>query len=324
MNVLETLAKENPDLLTRGVNLDIEETITCSPEDETPPGLHESDLMSPSSEQPNSGLNSARSSVPNVEIFPAEESIESQRRTDSLVELGENIVAEAVQLAKSTVEDMLLRMQEEKAAVGHVPAQGQGSLPKPAPRAQVEVDAAKTKDSKIVEADKAEEQKHTSQLLDSLMKSTPKPATRGASATADDPDSLSEEPDNQEPDSEQLLDDASLSLHGHEEPETVSEESSSCLEPVRVPGAKSPTLEDIPDLPNDQDKGRVKQVKGKDRVAIEEVDEEGVDQDDDSENSDTESHSPSPLDHYVSGRRPVKNGTVLKQAARSGLTSKVK
>ncbi|OQR68261.1 hypothetical protein BIW11_13017 [Tropilaelaps mercedesae] len=285
MNVLETLAKENPDLLTHGVNLDIEETIACSPEDVTPPGLHEPDVLSPSSEQAGSNLNSERNSVPNVEIFAAD-SAESQRRTDSLVELGENIVAEAVQLAKATVEDMLLRVQEDKATTqtgGMANARGQTASP-----------CANKGDAP---ANKAEEQKQTSELLDSLM-NTPKPAAR-TSLTGEEADSLSEEPDNNEPDSEQMLDDASLSLHGHEEPETVSEESSSCLEPVRVPGAKSPTLEDIPDLPDDQDKKA--KLRGKDRQVIEEVEE-----DDESQNSDTESHSPSPLDNYGRSRTVVR------------------
>lgn len=298
MNVLETLAKENPDLLTHGVNLDIEETITCSPEDDTPPGLHESDMMSPSSEQTGSGLNSERNSVPNVEIFVVADSAESKRRTDSLVELGENIVAEAVQLAKSTVEDMLLRTQEEKLAAaqqhmnkGDVNNQAETVTPD---KARISPNSGDNGETMI---NKAEEQKQTSELLDSLMK-TPRPAAR-TSLAGEDADSLSEEPDNNEPDSEQMLDDASLSLHGHEEPETVSEESSSCLEPVRVQGAKSPTLEDIPDLPDDQEKKAKLRSKARKDV-IEEVIDEDDDDDDESQNSDTESHSPSPLDNYVS------------------------
>ncbi|XP_022650960.1 uncharacterized protein LOC111259178 isoform X3 [Varroa jacobsoni] len=304
MNVLETLAKENPDLLTHGVNLDIEETITCSPEDDTPPGLHESDMMSPSSEQTGSGLNSERNSVPNVEIFVVADSAESKRRTDSLVELGENIVAEAVQLAKSTVEDMLLRTQEEKLAAaqqhmnkGDVNNQAETVTPD---KARISPNSGDNGETMI---NKAEEQKQTSELLDSLMK-TPRPAAR-TSLAGEDADSLSEEPDNNEPDSEQMLDDASLSLHGHEEPETVSEESSSCLEPVRVQGAKSPTLEDIPDLPDDQEKKAKLRSKARKDV-IEEVIDEDDDDDDESQNSDTESHSPSPLDNYRRSRTVVR------------------
>lgn len=301
MDVLEALAKDNPDLLTHGVNLDIEETITGSPEDETPPGLQDSDMMSPSSENVGPPNMSERDSIPSVEIFCVE-SDETQKRTDSLVELGENIVAEAVQLAKATVEDML-KLKREQAAVA----------------------AGLNEESERNKSDgKALEQKQTSELLDSLMKEAPKPATRYSLAGDDGDSPASDEPDNNEPDSEQLLDDASLSQHGPDEPETISEESSSCLEPIRIQAAKSPTLEDIPDLPDDQEKHRVihevseadnepdtdqgrQQRRGDVRIRVITSDSNNDDEDD-SQNSDTESHSPSPVDRYVSRKLTDEDG----------------